>query len=87
MSTLNQIKKRDQILDDVSQEIESALTRYGDFKSPHEGYAILKEEVDELWDYIKSDQGDTFLARDEAIQVAAMAVKYAMSYGAKDEMS
>jgi hypothetical protein len=34
-------------------EYDEAISKYGDFKSLHEGYAILLEEVDELWEEIK----------------------------------
>ena len=41
----------------------------------HEFYAILKEEVDELWDDIKADAPQTNLEK-EAIQIAAMVFRY-----------
>lgn len=48
------------------------------FNSAHEGYAILAEEVDELWAHVKMNQKrrDLAVMRAEAIQVAAMAVKF-----------
>lgn len=48
------------------------------FNSAHEGYAILAEEVDELWAHVKVNQKkrDLDAMRAEAIQVAAMAVKF-----------
>ena len=36
------------ILDDVAAELNRAL-KWPPFNSAHEGYAILAEEVDELW--------------------------------------
>ncbi len=91
MSTLNEIIKRDKVMDLVAQEIESAIYKRccrisyckpdGDFTSPHEAYAILKEELEELWEDIKNDDGKSYHANREAIQVAAMAIKYVMSYG------
>lgn len=55
------------------------------FNSSHEGYAVILEEMDELWDAIKrgkppwaptdSDQ------KGEAIQVAAMAIKLTLGLG------
>jgi hypothetical protein len=44
------------------------------FNSTHEGYGVLLEEVDELWDDVKSNQKINSL--DEAIQVGAMALRY-----------
>jgi len=44
------------------------------FNSAHEAYAVLLEEMDELWDAIKAN--DLKHAEYEAIQVGAMALKY-----------
>jgi hypothetical protein len=62
------------IMDDVRTELYMATSEFGPFSSPHEGFAILKEEVDELWDDIKANKDP----RNEAIQVAAMAVRFLM---------
>ena len=46
--------------------------------SAHEGFAVLAEEVDELWDEVKRKAGperDEAL-RKEAVQVAAMALRF-----------
>ena len=48
------------------------MDKFKPFNSSHEGFAVLKEEVDELWDAIKSN--DLSAAQKEAIQVAAMAL-------------
>jgi NTP pyrophosphatase (non-canonical NTP hydrolase) len=47
-------------------------------RSAHEGYAVLLEEVDELWDEVKmnSRQRSIKKMREEAIQVAAMAMRF-----------
>lgn len=63
----------DDILSEVTMELDRALAKHGDFKSAHEGYAVLLEEVDELWQEVK--HGTKKNARIEAVQVAAMAVK------------
>ena len=41
---------RDQILAEVSAELERAERAFPPFNSPHEGYAVIAEELDELWD-------------------------------------
>lgn len=41
----------------------------------HEFYAILKEEVDEVWDDIKGDKDSVNLQK-EIIQVAAVCLRY-----------
>lgn len=63
------------IFGEVEEELERASAEFGPFRSPHEGYAILKEEVDELWDDVKCS-APTECMRAEAIQVAAMAVRF-----------
>ena len=66
-------------LSDVVTEIEGAVSAYPAFNSAHEGFGVLKEEVDELWDEVKVKQGKRDIAkmRKEAIQVAAMAIRFA----------
>lgn len=63
---------------EVAEEVGYATATYPSFNSPHEGYAILKEEVDELWDHVKVKQGSRQEEQmmKEAIQVAAMAVRF-----------
>ena len=58
----------------IVNEYDRAITMYGPFASAHEGYSVLLEEVDELWDEIKKN-GPTERVKAEAIQVAAMAVR------------
>jgi hypothetical protein len=70
------ISQIDKILLQVREEVYFATEKFGVFASPHEGYAIIKEELDELWDDIKANRGYEFAAEREAIQVAAMAIRY-----------
>lgn len=60
-------------------EASSASMNWPKFNSAHEGFAVLKEEVDELWDQVKINQKkrDIEKMRSEAIQVAAMAIRFA----------
>lgn len=58
----------------VGAELLNARQKFPEFNSAHEGYGVLKEEVDEMWDAIKGN--DIKSAREEAIQVAAMAVSF-----------
>ena len=48
------------------------------FTNQHEAYAVILEEVDELWDEIKKNQlqYDIQAQRKEAIQAAAMLVRF-----------
>lgn len=63
-------------LDEVARELDRAFDKHESMASPHEGYAVILEELDELWDEIKANQGRGLPARHEAVQVAAMAVRY-----------
>lgn len=63
-------------------EVDAELARAAKWpamNSAHEGYGVLMEEVDELWDHVKTRQKNRDLAamRAEAVQVAAMALRFA----------
>lgn len=63
----------------VWEEMLKATAKYKPFNSAMEGYAVILEEVDELWDLIKAGKQGT---RDkkkmlkEACQISAMALRY-----------
>ncbi|TDK87552.1 hypothetical protein EUA02_26870 [Mycobacterium paragordonae] len=59
---------------EMMTEAAMARVQYPPFNSPHEGYAVLREEVDELWDDVKADRLEASIA--EAVQVGAMAMRY-----------
>ena len=58
----------------VGEELARARKQHGPMKSGHEAYAVILEELDEFWHEIK--HGTKENARKEAVQVAAMAVRY-----------
>jgi hypothetical protein len=62
------------IFNNVELELLNAMNLHPTFYSAHHGYAVLKEEVDEAWDEIK--RNDPKRAREEMIQVAAMAIRF-----------
>lgn len=66
----------DQILGAVRHEIERAVKKHGPMHSPHEGYSVILEELDELWDHVKHDTARGGAAMKEALQIAAMGVRY-----------
>lgn len=68
------------LFDLVQLELSGALRAWPAFNSAHEGYAVLAEELDELWQHVKTNQRrrDLQLMRKEAIQVAAMALRFAL---------
>jgi NTP pyrophosphatase (non-canonical NTP hydrolase) len=66
------------ILAEIKDELERVAV-WPAMNSAHEGYAVLAEEVDELWDHVKTNQKkrDLEAMRKEAVQVAAMAIRFA----------
>ena len=66
------------IIHSVIDEMEFADKKYGAFRSSHEGYGVLCEEVcKELLDAIH--QNDRRQVMREAIQIAAVAIRIALS--------
>ncbi len=67
----------EQALADVQAELLTSMAAFKPLNSAHEAYAVLLEEVDELWDEVKKKQSKRDWAKmeREAIQVAAMAVR------------
>jgi hypothetical protein len=65
----------------IHDEAESARAKFAPFNSAHEGYAVIAEELDELWDDIKANRKGPDIA--EAIQVGAMALRYIADMTAK----
>lgn len=61
-------------MNEISKEYHEATNKFGEFHSPHEGWAIIKEELDELWEEVQAH--NTQEMRDEAKQVAAMALRF-----------
>jgi hypothetical protein len=68
------------IAEEIENEFYRAIQRFPAMASGHEGWAILREEVDELWEEVKHNKRppDQYIRsmRKEAIQVAAMAMRF-----------
>jgi len=67
---------RDTALRLITAEDDRARTRHTDMHSYHEGYAVMLEEFDELWDEIKERFPDHDALRRECVQLAAMALRF-----------
>lgn len=68
--------ERAKIVERIAAELDRAYAKHGREQwGRHEFYAIIKEELDEVWDNIKADGRQDELAN-EIIQVAAMAFRY-----------
>jgi hypothetical protein len=66
------------IVQELADALDKARDKHAPMNSPHEGWAVIAEELDELWDHVRSDTGRSAAARHEAIQIAAMGLRYAI---------
>ena len=68
----------EKMINQVLTEYKKASSKYPSFHSTHEGYAVIKEEVDELWDLVKANKGINGNAefKKECLQIAAMAIRF-----------
>lgn len=67
----------DNVLQEVKTELAKARKAHPDMNSAHEGYAVILEELDELWEEAKGHSPNQLKRmREEAVQVAAMAVRF-----------
>ena len=83
----------DNAIEAIIREYYRARDIYGPFRSAHEGYAILHEELDELWDAVKmkNNQSIDYKGRlrteameEEVIQVGAMALRFLVDICERD---
>ncbi len=81
-------------LAEVGEELKRARTKFQPFNSAHEGYSVILEEVEELWEIVrmKKQHRTRSQMREEAIQVAAMGIRFAsdicpVGQDANDEQS
>lgn len=70
----------EEVIDAIRKEYMRACMSNDSFNSAHEGYAVILEELDELWEEIKKkgserDHGKMFK---EAVQVATMGLRFAV---------
>jgi NTP pyrophosphatase (non-canonical NTP hydrolase) len=71
-------EKYDEALDEVINEALVAAARFDDYNSAHEGWAVMFEEVEELWEEVRKKKNARSLEamRKEAMQVAATAIRF-----------
>jgi hypothetical protein len=76
---LQRMKRERFALERIHVEVQRAIELHGPLSGPHEGFAVIREELDELWDAVKRD--DLEDALEEAVQVGAMAVRFLADLG------
>lgn len=67
------------LAEELDEALHKAITKHAPFNTAHEGYAVILEELDELWDEVKAWQPDNHRVaemRKEAVHVAAMAIRF-----------
>jgi len=64
------------IEEDLINEIRFAESKFPEYNSMHEGYAIILEELDELWNEIKNKDRNELKVYREALQVACTAIRF-----------
>lgn len=72
-----------QFTEDMVEEWFRAEALYPNFHSMHEAYAVILEELDELWEQVrlKPCDRDPDVIYKELIQIAAMALRTVTSLG------
>jgi hypothetical protein len=72
------VSKEQAIFAEVKRELDRAVRKHDSFHSAHEGYAVILEELDELWDEVKKRRSARSKAAmwAEAAQVAACAIRF-----------
>lgn len=66
----------DKIMNDILQEVKRVSGKVGPYHSVHEGYAVMLEEFDELWDEVKQKDKNYTRMYNEAKQVACTAIRF-----------
>jgi hypothetical protein len=81
VTTLERLGAITRFIADVREEVREADAAHGDYHSCHEGWAVIAEELDELWDEVKKKRKN----RDhdnmyrECVQIASTALRFAVA--------
>jgi hypothetical protein len=64
---------------EIAAKVERAERKHPPMHSPHEGWSVIWEELEELREHVRADTGRSAEARKEALQIAAMGLRYALN--------
>lgn len=72
------VEKIEEAGEEAINELIAATAAHGPMSSDHDGYAVILEELDELWEEVrkKPSKRSKKNMRKEAMQVAAMALRF-----------
>lgn len=75
-----QDKQLEWLLLEIRKELAYAQNKFSKYNSSHEGFAVIAEELDELWDEVKAKpySGKNERMTREAIQVATTAIRFVL---------
>jgi len=75
---MDKIDPASKIAAEAVAELEKATRKHKPLNSAHEGYAVILEELDELWEHVRAQTEDRDVQemRKECIQIAAMAMRF-----------
>ena len=82
---MEKVKQIEAALGDIGSEYLRAVKKHQPMVNAHEGWAVLLEEVDELWDEVKKQKRDPEKLRKEAVQVGAMALRFILDICEREE--
>ena len=72
----NRVLQFENIIQKIHEEFNNAKVKHKDFETYHHGYAVILEELDELWDEIKKQKPNKENLKKEATQIAAMCIRF-----------
>ncbi len=73
------------VMDEIEAEYWRIKQKYNDLNNPHEGYACLLEQCDELWTEVCRHKRNNAQMRAEAIEVAAVAMRFVLDLGGAEK--
>jgi len=66
----------DPVILEIAASLAKAEAKHAPMRGHHEGYAVILEELDELWSEVKRQMLDPAKLRKEALHVAAMGARF-----------
>jgi hypothetical protein len=66
------------VMAELAAMLAKARAKHAPMNSPHEGWSVIYEELEELREHVRADTGRGPEARKEALQVAAMGLRYVL---------